>query len=78
MEHAWACWRDRLEDRRYKAYVTDALMMLNENVTNAVGGKIMTARWVDAYLPRDDRDGEDIAADVIKGAGLRFRGEARE
>lgn len=53
-------------------------MTLNENAAHALGGKIMRERWVDAYLAEDQRDGDDIAADVMKGAGLRFKGVRHE
>lgn len=62
------------EDRRYKAYITDALMSVAENTAKFVSeGKCMGARWADAFTPKDNRTGDEIAAGVIIGAGLRFR-----
>lgn len=33
----------------------------------------MTQRWVDALKPQDNRTGDEIAADIILNAGLRFQ-----
>jgi len=34
----------------------------------------MSASWVEQYLPKDERTGDEIAADVIKKAGLILKG----
>ena len=54
-------------------YVTDALKLLGENTARYAGGSHMLQRWVDAISPKkqDTRTGAEIAADVIKKAGLK-------
>ena len=32
----------------------------------------MSTRWIEPYLPQDDRDGDDIVAEVFLKAGLNF------
>lgn len=63
-----------MDERRYRAYVTDALMAIAENTARFAGGSAMTARWYDGYKPVDNRSGDEIALDVIKQAGLHAEG----
>lgn len=57
----------------YRVYVTDALKLLVENTARYSGGNHMTQRWIDSITPKkqDTRTGAEIAADVIKKAGLK-------
>ena len=66
------------DERRYRAYVTDALYGMLENFYKAFGGGIsMTCRWIEQYDQKSsDKTGDEIAAEVIKRAGLRIGGEA--
>lgn len=34
----------------------------------------MATRWIDPYLPKDTRSGEEIAQAVVRGAGLKQKG----
>lgn len=54
-------------------YVTDALKIIGENTARYAGGSHMTQRWADVITPKnqDTRTGAEIAADVIKKAGLK-------
>jgi len=60
----------KYDDRRYRAYITDALMEMVNNIGHAFGGTELTNRWIDGYKPVDTRTGYEIAIDVIKNAGL--------
>lgn len=62
------------EERRYRAYVTDALMVLTENSAKYAQGQYLTRRWAEGLLPQDDKSGDEIAAEFIRRAGLRFKG----
>jgi len=66
-----------MEERRYRAYITDAQMILVENIAHAFGGKILSKRWVEDYI-QDERTGDEIAAEVIKNAGLIIKGGETE
>lgn len=54
----------------YRIYVTDALMIIGENTAKFAGGNHLTRRYIESISPEDARTGEEIAADVIKRAGL--------
>ena len=59
-------------NRRYRAYVTDALMAISENTARVAGGRRLTRRWLEGEARRDGRSPEEIARGVMRGAGLRF------
>lgn len=53
-------------------YITDAIMALTEN-TAGPGGRYMTKRWAELFGPETpEKAPEDIARDVMRGAGLKF------
>lgn len=56
-------------------YVTDALRMISESAAKFGGGPYLKVRWADLAEPKkqDNRTGEEIAADVIRRAGLVVR-----
>ena len=61
-----------MEVRSFRAYVTDALMVLTENTARVAGGRHLTSRWMDALTPPDARTADQIAAELMGRAGLRF------
>ena len=66
--------QQKMDERRYRAYITDALMAIAENTARFAGGRTMSGRWYDAYKPVDTRTGDEIALDIIQRAGLKPRG----
>lgn len=75
LEHCAAALRARAEERGFRAYVTDALMILTENTARLGGGQMLTGRWADAVKPGRRQSGDEIAAGVIERAGLKLHGE---
>ena len=73
VEHCVSAFLQKQEERRYRAYVTDALMVIAGNTANFAGGSTLTERWAAAFEPRDERDGDAIAADIIRRAGLKAK-----
>jgi hypothetical protein len=64
----------KAEEERFalRVYMTDALMALTEN-TAGPGGRYMTKRWAELFGPETpEKAPEDIARDVMRGAGLKF------
>lgn len=55
-------------------YVTDALRAISESTAKYAGGPYVQARYADVIKPKpkDTRTGNEIAADVIKKAGLKL------
>ena len=75
IEYVISSLMEDLEERRYRAYITDALMILTENTAHSVKeGKYLTQRWAEKFLPVDNRTGDEIVLDVIKNAGLTLKG----
>ena len=64
---------ERLTERAYRAYVTDALKAAAENTSRANGGIIMQRRFAELFEPKERRSGEEIAEAVIKKCGLAVR-----
>lgn len=52
--------------------MTDALRITCENMAKYAGGGYIRERWADIVMPKKKniRSGAEIAADVIKKAGL--------
>lgn len=59
----------------YRIYVSDALMLIGKNTANFAGGDFMQRRYVDIIgsAKQDTRTGEEIAADIIRRAGLEVK-----
>lgn len=74
MQHCMTYMTRKMDERRYLAYVTDALMAITENTARFNGGSTMRGRWMDYYMPVDTRTGDEIAIEVIKNTGLRPKG----
>ena len=72
MRYAVARYQSQQRDLAYRIYVCDCLRMISENTANSGGGIFMTAKFADIINPKtvDSRTGEEIAADIIKRAGI--------
>lgn len=67
-----ALLKDRRINDEWRVYVGECLRTVTENTAKYVGGSYMTTKWADIVdpKPKDTRSGAEIAADVIKKAGL--------
>ena len=73
MRYAMARYQSQQRDLAYRIYVTDCLRIISENTAKMVnGGSYITAKLADIINPKpvDNRTGEEIAADIIKRAGI--------
>ena len=72
MRYAMARFNQHQRDLAYRIYVTDCLRIISENTAKMGGGSYITAKLSDIINPKpvDDRTGEEIAADIIKLAGI--------
>ena len=59
-------------DKAYRIYVTDCLKMISRSTAGFLKGPYMQTRFYDIAFKRnpETRTGEEIAADIIKRAGL--------
>lgn len=67
-------YKHKQEEKQYRVYITDALMVIANNVCNVAGGQQIKTRYQDLGKPQDTRTGNEIAVDVMKRAGLTFGG----
>ena len=72
MRYAIARYQSQQRDLAYRIYVTDCLRIISENTAKICGGSYITANFADIINPKpvDNRTGDEIAADIIKLAGI--------
>ena len=72
MRYAMARYQSQQRDLAYRIYVTDCLRMVAKNTSIMSQGTYMESRFYDTINPKpvDNRTGEEIAADIIKQAGI--------
>ena len=72
MRYAMARYQSQQRELAYRIYVTDCLRMVTENTAKMSQGAHTAARFYDIINPKPgaDRTGEEIAADIIKRAGI--------
>lgn len=62
------------EREMWGQYIATGLKMLTENTAKIAGGSYLTVSYTDIIHPKpqDERTGDEIVADVIRGAGLKI------
>ena len=72
MRYAMARFNQHQRDLAYRIYVTDCLRIISENTAKMGNGSYITAKFADIINPKpvEKRTGEEIAADIIKRAGI--------
>ena len=60
------------EDKAVKIYYAECLRIIAENTSKMGGGSYITAKLSDIINPKpvEKRTGEEVAADIIKRAGI--------
>ena len=60
------------EDKAVKIYYAECLRIITENTAKIGGGSYITVKLDDILNPKqvENRTGEEIAADIIKRAGI--------
>ena len=60
------------EDKAVKIYYAECLRIISENTAKIGGGSYITVKLDDILNPKqvENRTGEEIAADIIKRAGI--------
>ena len=65
--------RKKQEQRRFQVYLTDVLMILNNNIQHSFGGAKITQRYADYFTKKEDtRTSKQIVQDTMRRAGLTF------
>ena len=72
MRYAIARYQSQQRDLAYRIYVCECLRMVTENTAKISNGSYTAAKFEDIIKPKpvDNRTGEEIAADIIKLAGI--------
>lgn len=72
MRYAIARYQSQQRDLAYRIYISDCLRIIGENTAKISKGSYITAEFTDIINPKpvDNRNGEEIAADIIKRAGI--------
>ena len=72
MRYATARFNQHQRDFAYRIYVTDCLRMATENTAKMSQGAYTAARFYDIINPNPfgNRSGNEMAADIIKRAGI--------
>lgn len=70
IDHVISEYQDYVEEKIYKAYVTDLIKSIAESI-----GVEVNDRYADLIdnTSKDTRTGDEIALDVIKRAGLKVK-----
>ena len=73
MRYVTTRYQSQQRDLIYRIYVTNCLRIMTENTAKQAGGNYMTAEYMDLIHPKkkDNRTGNEIAADVIRNAGIK-------
>ena len=72
MRYAMARFNQHQRDLAYRIYIGDCLRIIGENTANISSGNYIIDKISDIINPKpaDNRTGEEIAADIIKRAGI--------
>ena len=72
MRYAIARYQSQQRDLAYRIYVAECLRMVTENTAKISNGSYTVAKFEDIINPKpvENRTGEEIAADIIKRAGI--------
>lgn len=69
MNFITAFFKKEQEDLMFRSYTADCLKVLTENTGRGVNLRFMEV-FENARRPKNNKSGEEIAADVIKKCGL--------
>ena len=72
MRYVKARYQSQQRDMAYRIYVAECLRMVTENTAKISNGSYTVAKFEDILNPKqvENRTGEEIAADIIKRAGI--------
>ena len=76
MRYVLARYNEKQRADIYRIYVTDCLQLITENTAKRVEGHYMSKRYTDIVdgtaQAENDKDGNEIAMEVIRRLGLSF------
>ena len=76
MRYVLARYNEKQRAEVYRIYLTDCLQLIAENTAKHVEGRYINKRYIDivdgAARAESDKDGNEIAMEVIQRLGLSF------
>jgi len=74
IEHCIAVFKNKQEERLYRSYVAECLKTTAQMAGRNAGVEVQIVdfREINGWVKNDARTGDEIAADIIKRAGLRI------
>lgn len=78
IDHALAFLRREREEELYRSYLAETVRLAGEDIARLTGGQYLAKSWSELISPEmpDERSGDEIAADVIRKAGLKLKGDS--
>ena len=73
IEYCIAAYEQEAKDFSYKRYMADVVRLIGENLAVLAKGSYIASRWMDKQEPDEPLDGDAIALDIIKRAGLKLQ-----
>ena len=75
VEHCVALFKKRNEELLFRRYVADSIHMINSLLYKKLGGSAYKQSYSELTAPQkeQERSGDEIAADIIKRAGLKVK-----
>lgn len=76
LDHCIEAHRREIENRQYRAYITDGVKLAVENSARVAGGSVLTKRWYDlvyADTVNDTRSGMEIARERLERFGITIK-----
>lgn len=76
IEHCISAFQHDMEEKQYRTYLTDTLRLIGENVAALSHGSYIANRWIDTKKKEqnEEKSADEIAADIIRRAGLKLKG----
>ena len=73
MDHVWAAYNQEAKEFSYRRYMADVTRLIGENLAMLTQGKYVNSIWGETPKKEEPEDGDAIALDIIKRAGLKFK-----
>lgn len=76
VEHCVSVLTESRKQRVFQNYIADGVKFINEAIAQQFNGVYLQDRFIELIEPQNkepERTGDEIAADIIKRAGLKMR-----
>lgn len=79
MGYVWAEYTREAKELSFYRYVAEVSRLAGENIAAIAHGSYIASKWdTEPKKGQPEQDGDAIAADIIRRAGLSFKGTENE